>query len=307
LPNIIENELDSKEYEVGEVAGITILDSGSNYDTETYFKIVNPFVKSFSKNDFYIIFKDLDLSFFEGDLITQELTDPFRPIENYEAKAVFKRRVGEKFYFTLKSFYSFEENTPIIFGNRQYEISALDYDDTTEALGNNADINSKTKYGNGQILSAKIINTGYKYIDEESVRLINSEGRQVATATIKSIGTGFTEGQWKTRASFLNQSDKIIQDSEYYQAYSFDVGSSVVPERYVDIVENLMKVAGTKMFSTPIINTVNDVVPNVTTEIEFFDIVSVPFMPVTSVPMITEDDSANLVNVEALTDTKLII
>lgn len=313
--DIIEDVLDTNSYELGEVSGISILDSGSNYDTETYFKIVNPFIRSLGKNDFYIIFKDLDLSFFEGDIITQELTSPFRSVENYQAKAIFNRRDGEKFYFTLKSFYSFEENSPIQFGNRQYNISTLDYDTTTKRLGNNSNINSKTQYGNGQILSAKIINTGYKYNDGDAVKLINSEGRQVATAQIKSTGTGFTEGRWTTRNSFLNQADKFIQDSEYYQAYSFDLGSSIIPERYVDIVENLMKVAGTKMFSTPIINTINDVVPAITTEIEFFDILSEPFMteagtiesPLESVPMITEDDSANLVTVEALTDTKLII
>ena len=56
-------------------------------------------------------------------------------------------------------------------------------------------------------------------------------------------------GRYLGTKGFLSWNNKI-QDSDYYQEFSYAIKSSVLVEKYRDVVQNLLHPAGTKMFGT---------------------------------------------------------
>lgn len=270
-----------KQFTIGEVGVFKTIDSGFDYTTETFFVLDQPYFAAFDNHDFYVEIADLPVILFAGDEITQNFVsfngDP------YVARGVFLRREGNKYFFRSKSFYQFDSDLPFTIYNLEFEADSIIYDLSSPKMGENAEIISTTTYGKGQIKSVKILNTGYRYEDGSLVNLVNDDGVNIATATVRSLGTGFSEGQWRTTKSHLNAEARVLQDSNYFQEFSFDVGSVLTPDKYKKIVGDVVQTAGTKMFSTPLINTNNDAVADVTTEIAFFEI--------KKQPMITEDDS----------------
>ena len=271
----------TKQFTIGEIGVFKTIDSGFDYTTETFFVLDQPYFAAFDKHDFYVEIQDLPVILFAGDEITQNITsfngDP------YIAKGTFLRREGNKYFFRSKSFFQFDADIPFTIYNLEFQADSIIYDLTSPRMGENAEIVSTTTYGKGQIKSVKILNTGYRYEDGSLVNLVNDEGVSIATATVRSLGTGFSQGQWRTTKSHLNAEARVLQDSNYYQEFSFDVGSVLTPDKYEKIVRDVVQTAGTKMFSTPLINTNNNAVADVLTEIAFFE--------VKKEPMITENDA----------------
>ena len=288
FPTLLSALSPSQTFTIGEIGNFKTIDSGFDYTNETFFIIDQPYFSTFDKYDFYVEIEDLPIILFQGDVITQTVTS-FNGTE-YTAKGVFLRREGNRYYFRSKSFFQFDADLPFTIYSSTYLADSIIYDLTSPKMGENGEIVSTTTYGKGQIKKIKILSTGYKYEDGSLVNLVNDNGTIVATATVRSLGTGFSEGQWRTTRSHLNAEGRVLQDSDYYQEFSFDVGSVLTPDKYEKIVRDVVQTAGTKMFSTPLINTNNDVGSDVTTEIAFFEIKRQPY--------ITEDD--RLSPVEAL-------
>ncbi len=83
----------------------------------------------------------------------------------------------------------------------------------------------------------------YKISDIEIIKLPVAKGR------ISVRGQGYTEGSWSTRESHLNFEDgKVIQDSFFYQDYSYEVLSKVNFGDYEQPLKDTIHVAGIKLF-----------------------------------------------------------
>jgi len=65
--------------------------------------------------------------------------------------------------------------------------------------------------------------------------------------TINLAGVGFENGRWLSTASFLN-SDKKIQDSYFYQDFSYLLRSSVDLNKYKELLLNIFHTTGYEMF-----------------------------------------------------------
>lgn len=61
----------------------------------------------------------------------------------------------------------------------------------------------------------------------------------------KSLGSG--QGYWTTTRGFLN-SDKYIQDSYYYQDYSYEIRVPLTLDKYKNILYNTFHTSGTELF-----------------------------------------------------------
>jgi hypothetical protein len=82
-----------------------------------------------------------------------------------------------------------------------------------------------------------------------NIKNIEVVKRPVAKGKLSVRGQGFTEGLWSTRESHLNFEDgKVIQDSFFYQDYSYEVLSKVNFNDYERILKNTAHVAGIKLF-----------------------------------------------------------
>jgi hypothetical protein len=119
-------------------------------------------------------------------------------------------------------------------------------------IGNNAVVTGKAILGN-VITDLRVLNSGFGYYDEEEILTFSNISQ---TPTLQSalkvrpilgpVGSDF--GSWFTTQGFLN-SDKYIQDSFYYQEYSYEIRSSRSLDKYIDILRKLVHPSGNEVFS----------------------------------------------------------
>lgn len=67
------------------------------------------------------------------------------------------------------------------------------------------------------------------------------------TGQVIKNGVGVKPGNWITTSGFLN-SDKYIQDSSFYQDFSYQIRTALQLEQYRDILYNTFHVAGSELF-----------------------------------------------------------
>lgn len=121
----------------------------------------------------------------------------------------------------------------------------------TDAFGNikghNAVVDSKIVGGNGIISSVQIINSGYGYLDGETVTLGNSNNATVVEGSIIVGMPGLGEGRWLNRKSFASDEMKL-QDSLFYQDFSYQIVAEKMLSMYESIVRNLIHPTGIALY-----------------------------------------------------------
>jgi len=100
--------------------------------------------------------------------------------------------------------------------------------------------------------------SGYNSVPELTVRSVNGSGAVLKTSLIKfdtaneirgtvtKTGIGRGKGFYASKDGFLNY--KYIQDSYYYQDYSYELKSSLALGKYKDIFNTTFHPAGSEMF-----------------------------------------------------------
>jgi hypothetical protein len=139
-----------------------------------------------------------------------------------------------------------------------------------------------TVNGSGSVTSINLINPGSGYLDVPTIKIQSNTGSgAVFSASIQELdtaaeiigkvvksGVGKGRGYWSTTRSFLN-SDKYIQDSYYYQDYSYEIKVARALDTYRDILYETFHTAGTELFgqfySISAGNSTIDVLYNTTT------------------------------------------
>jgi hypothetical protein len=115
--------------------------------------------------------------------------------------------------------------------------------------------------GNGAITAVNLLGagSGYKEIPEIRVKSANGSGAIFSTtlnefntesqivARIQKAGTGRAQGYWSTTRGFLD-SDKYIQDSFYYQDYSYEIRVAQTLNKYKNIINETFHSAGSEIF-----------------------------------------------------------
>jgi hypothetical protein len=200
--------------------------------------------------------------------------------EKYTVKLKYLRRQGTEFYFRPMSFFGVDQSKPINIRAVERKMLSIRKDKNSLPMGSNAQILGAAEYSTGQLEEIKITHTGYKYAEGEEVDIINTTpnsptyNQKVAQATLETIGQGSTEGKWRDKTSFLNENSARIHDNDYYQEYSYDISTMTDPDLYVPLVKDVVGVAGTKMFSTPLINSDNRFDSSIDVSITRFDVLS---------------------------------
>ena len=129
---------------------------------------------------------------------------------------------------------------------------------TRYALGNHP---SQANYGNsalldsarriGTITAISVSNTGYGYQQNEFIAISNLTRAAVNGAgsiVPNSLSEISQPGSWVTTSGHLS-SDKVIQDSDYYQKFSYEIRSALASDKYNKLVKALVHPVGTKQFS----------------------------------------------------------
>jgi hypothetical protein len=101
--------------------------------------------------------------------------------------------------------------------------------------------------------------SGYQTIPKLSVKSFRGDGavlaatlsefdpKRVVTGRVKNKGSGISRGFWTTTKGFLD-ADKYIQDSYYYQDYSYEIQTGYTLDKYKDILYSTFHPSGSAMF-----------------------------------------------------------
>lgn len=268
----------AKELTIGSISEILVNDTGIGYSSPVRSYINQDDISKFDKLDIGIIFDSPTFIIGAGDVVTQTysleiISDGDVQTIDYTAKAKFLRRVGDVFYFRPISFYGFNEDLPVNIRGQNFTVSNIIFDNQSNVMGLNAVVNGEISSLTGQILSINVFDTGFRYQDGEEVDLVDPTTNEVLGSAILTVrGMGYGEGRWETSTSFLNDPTKVIRDNLYYQEYSYDISTIIDPEEFVDISKDTFHVAGTKQFTSTLINSQNGVGPSIDVAFEVYNI-----------------------------------
>ena len=126
-------------------------------------------------------------------------------------------------------------------------IASVAVDVDTLPVGVNATITGNVVVSSGSISSVEVTDSGFGYIQDETVSLVSSNGFNTASGKVNILNGGIGEGYYASANGFLD-SKKYIHDGEYYQEYSYEVQSELPLDRYADLLKSVVHVAGTKLF-----------------------------------------------------------
>lgn len=116
-------------------------------------------------------------------------------------------------------------------------------------LGDNADIKANVG-ANGTITGLRTLDSGYAYKQGESV-ILQATDRPLATSAVVTLGlsgVANAEGYYATTRSHVSSARGYIQDSEYYQEFSYEIISAISLDRYRDYALKLVHPAGQALF-----------------------------------------------------------
>lgn len=114
-------------------------------------------------------------------------------------------------------------------------------------IGNNAIIGVSAGVQTGTLQEVEVTDSGYGYYDLEPVTIRYPNNSFIATGYVVMGNEGETGGFYRDTGGFIS-ADKKIQDSDYYQEFSYEVQSSLSLDKYATILKETLQVAGTKLF-----------------------------------------------------------
>lgn len=145
-------------------------------------------------------------------------------------------------------------------------VVTIDQDMSTLAVGLNANIVANVQTANNTVKKLSVYDSGFGYIDQETVTLTKEDSIFTVTAIVELEKQGVGAGFYSSTRGFLD-SDKKLQDNEYYQEYSYEVQTKIPFDKYFDVLKQVTHVAGTKAFgkvtSLSVVNASMTVINNI--------------------------------------------
>ena len=127
-------------------------------------------------------------------------------------------------------------------------VTTLQEDNSSEVLGNNANVDPQAGVSDGTINTVEVADSGFFYEDGETLTL-QADNNQITGSGIARVRQmGQSQGFWRGDRGTLD-STKRIQDGEYYQEYSYEIRTGLNRQDYESAVKSITHVAGTKMFN----------------------------------------------------------
>lgn len=145
-------------------------------------------------------------------------------------------------------------------------ISGLTEDPSTLPVGENANIVADVQVANAVVSGLSVTDSGFGYVDGENVVLEKDGSQFIVTAQTSLNKQGVGEGYFSSSRGFLSD-DKKLQDSDYYQEYSYEIQTRIPFSKYSEVLKRVIHVAGTKMFGKVVLSSSVDVSADVSSKI----------------------------------------
>lgn len=243
--------LTNDNFTIGTIASLTQINPGQGYNVDPFVKVRNKYIESFNRRDMILTLSGISGSYTIGESLTQDIGG------GSTAKGVVKSFINNgdgtgTLYVKRTAFnVSFIDGVALT-GTTSGATATVDLaqnDVDTRALGDNAVITGTVIAANGIATGVEVIDSGYGYLPDGSVSLERDGFPFIITGDASVINQGISEGYWRTTTSHLN-SEKKIQDSKYYQEYSYDVISGITLNRYKNILKDVLHVSGNEIFGS---------------------------------------------------------
>jgi hypothetical protein len=259
LSSIIGDSLTYDAITIGTISAITGINSGQDYNIDPIVKIDEPLISQYGKKDLYInISNTSGGGFFVGEIIRQP---------NTGAKGLVKTANSSTVYIRSLSFENSFSNTAantIVIGvgsGAKANVDLVFVDHPTDPMGLNAVVSANVVSQEGSVSAIEVIDSGVGYRHLEVGSFASLDGERVGSASM-FLGTrtsntdsrgreGKSLGRYRTEDGFLSNNKKL-QDSFYYQDFSYEIRSSVTLDKYEAMLKQLLHVAGTKYFAATV-------------------------------------------------------
>jgi hypothetical protein len=228
-------------FTIGSIKKFINIKPGTDYKNKVFAVAYDPVMKNFDVYNQIITLETISATLEVGSIITQG-SGP----SEISGKII---KIVENTIFVLAySYYGFTSN-PITFNGNNFNVLSISRDYSSAPIGFNANINAITEFAVGKILNVEVTNSGYGYGDKEEVTITDDFGDVLAVGVANARGQGRIEGRWSSKESHLNfQSGKVLQDSDYYQEYSYEIQSQTDINTYKSTLTEVSHLAGTKIF-----------------------------------------------------------
>lgn len=249
IETVIQDAFNAEAVGLGTIVRFDNIDPGTDYFNEVFALPVDSRTILFERKDQLITLQDIPSTLSIGNEISQ---GPFRG----KVVNITDRTLTVRPY----KYGGFVSTLPITFGNIDYNIVSITSDFSSDAIiGRNATMNTNTNFTVGRIKAVDVLDSGYGYVHNTLTDVLKN-GELVSRGVISARGQGSTGGFWSTFNSHINgyvsrsgsleyySSDKYIQDSDYYQEYSYEIQSNLDLNVYEASLKEITHVAGTKVF-----------------------------------------------------------
>lgn len=255
-PVDIDTQLDVafnlEPFEIGSIKKFINVRPGLNYMNRVFALAYDPVMYNFDVYNQIISLQNISSTFAVGGIISQG-----------SKKGKILNISGNTILVLPYSYYGFDK-APITYSGKEFSVVSVSRDYSSNRFGLNSNIHAITSFATGKVLSVNITNSGYGYIDGAEVFLTDANDRIVAVGVASARGQGKIEGRWSSQESHLNfQDGKVLQDSDFYQEYSYQISSKTDINIYKDTLTDTVHLAGTKMFGKFLLKDAVDVSSNI--------------------------------------------
>jgi len=258
---VLSDAFDLTSINVGTIDTFKNVVPGSGYKFDVWAIARDPVISSLSRYDQEISFPNPATAgaFNINEIITEQSTG---------VQGIIRKTNSSLGYITVTpySYYGFSGG-PIVRGGGVgdvYVVLDVNRDYSSTVAGLNADIETVTSFAAGKIETVAVRGSGFGYLNDEVATLTNDLGEPQAQGLVDATRMGVTAGYWAEYSSHLNGFTKTlaedgedeyyegnmrIQDSDYFQEYSYVIKSKIDPGKYQKLLRESVHLAGTKPFS----------------------------------------------------------
>lgn len=244
-------------FTIGEIATLKNINPGFDHVSDVFVLARENILRRFNlKNQILNVSVPTGAILFENDILTQqkEIVTFEGITKQVQVKGQIVAVEGNNITVKQLTFESFVTQTPIFKEGSLIPITVnfRSRDQKSLPLGLNAKIDGNVEIVTGKIIEVDVFDSGIGYENDSEVKIINTT--KEPSGNIDSFGTsisrqqGITAGRWRSFVSHINQ-EKVIQDSFFYQDFSYQLTTDIEPEFYESEYKEIMHPVGIKLFT----------------------------------------------------------
>ena len=250
LECIIDDCLGYENVAIGQIASLSGINKGTDYTKDPVIRVHEPWTYPFDERGGSVIeFENATGNFAIGEEITQSASSGRGEVVSVNTTHMFVDRLR---LLDADDFVNTTNSTTLILGTDsavQANVLSVIDDPTRRYIGLNALIDNEVQTQSGAITDLDVIDSGFGYVNGEIISFAASDTIQgeegFGAVSLETHGEG--AGFYKKKGGFLSDQKRLF-DGDFYQEYSYQIQSSLTLDFYIDMLRQVIHVAGTKPF-----------------------------------------------------------